>query len=172
MAPSHYLIQWWVTISGVMMHAPVSNFARSAPKLYLQHTLENYTLLPHLLEANEFTRCSITSDYCHWSYEGHEYMMMKSYWKSFLFSGNVQQSMHIWPHRSGSILWANNIFKAKQSVTQNKPSAYFYHALCGIIMSEEDVWWLTPMSSCGWCGSHNHAIALCLAITQARYCQH
>ena len=136
MAPSHYLIRWWIIISGVMLHAPVSNFTESAPKFDLQHKMENYILLSHLLEANEFTCCSIASHLCHWSYEGHEYIMMKSHWKSFMFLGNVQQSMHIWPHRSGSILWADNIFKAKQSVTQNKLPAYFYHALCVIIKSE------------------------------------
>ena len=54
-APSHYLNQCWLIISGVLQHAHQSNYIGCVQEFNLQHELENYSLkiLPHPLGANE-----------------------------------------------------------------------------------------------------------------------
>ena len=67
-APSHYLNQCWLIISGLLQHAYQSNFIGCVREFNLQHELENYSLefLPHHPGANELTWLSINMFYIKW----------------------------------------------------------------------------------------------------------
>ena len=56
-APSHYLGQCWLTISGVLQHAHQSNFIGYIQEFNPQHELENYSLkfFPHHPGINELS---------------------------------------------------------------------------------------------------------------------
>ena len=84
-APSHYMTQFWLIISGVVWHSPEGNSTENAGNICLWYELENdwFLKIPNELSLKPTYRvlaacCWVRSHICRWRLQRHQHMVLPS----------------------------------------------------------------------------------------------